>query len=132
MVVVRPSGFAGGPEVLVDKVTGAVTTLAYRDRPDLFAAMTAVPTMRAILPDGRTVAWSGTWPYLTGDNNLVAEVRAWLVTHKLVSVTPTGHLVEANVADRVAVFTAMAAVAPGAPWHGAPDLTGDAPPDTAL
>jgi hypothetical protein len=120
----------GGPEVLVDKVTGEVTTLAYRDRPEMFAAMTAVPTMRATLPDGRTVAWSRTWPYLTGDNNLVAEVRAWLVTHKLVSVPPTGDFVEANVADRMAVFTAMCAVAPAAEWNGAPDLTINAPPDT--
>ena len=47
------------PEVLVDKATGEVTTLAYRDDPGLFATMTPVgPTMTATLPDGRGLVWT--------------------------------------------------------------------------
>ena len=79
--------------------------------------------MRATLPDGRVVVWSSDPPYLAGDPTLVARVRAWLDRLEQVNVTPTGPLVPADEADRLAVFTAIRAVAPIAAWQNPPDLT---------
>jgi hypothetical protein len=79
--------------------------------------------MRATLPDGRVLIWSPDPPYLAGDPALVARVRAWLDRLEEVNVTPSGPLVPADVADRLAVFTAVRAVAPIADWQ--PDPTDD-------
>lgn len=112
------------PEVLVDRATGEVTTLGYRDDPGMFATMTPVgPTMTATLPDGRGLVWTPRPPCLSGDRDLVAQVRAWLAERTRVLVTVTGPLVESTVANRLAVFTAVNAVAPDTQWDNPPTLT---------
>ena len=71
-----------------------------------------VPAMRATLPDGRALSWEDRWPYLSGDQALAAEVRMWLAARNLVCLIP------ATLADHVAAFIAMRAVAPSAQWEG--------------
>lgn len=69
--------------------------------------------MTVTLPDGRLVIWSPRSPHLSGDPELVAEVRAWLTREWVQAATPGSRepLLESN---QGAAFMAMWGVAQGA------------------
>jgi hypothetical protein len=84
--------------------------------------------MRARWADGRAVVWAGSEPHLVGTPEVVAEALLWLARQpRGVAVSPTGPFVSSAVSDRLAVFAAVCAVAPGAVWEGAPELLAGVP-----
>lgn len=84
--------------------------------------------------DGRELCWASSEPFLVGSPEVVADARVWLATRRggVCAVTPTGPFVDAVESERLAVFAAVSAVAPGASWEGAPDLLAGVPGDAVL
>ena len=99
----------GGPIYLVDRVTGTVHEEAYIADLPRYDAMTSTGglTFEAGSPVG-SISWHERAPYLTGDADLVAEVRAVLAASGgWLLVTPTGPTVPAVESDPEAVFAAL-------------------------
>ena len=58
----------------------------------------------------QSVAWNPTYPHLTGDEELIQQVKGELASHEGFSVTPTGPFVESDISQAPPVYLAMLSI----------------------